>query len=243
MREKRIVLVNDVTGLSRCSVACQLPIISAMGIETAFVPTAILSINTYHKDFFFDDYTSKMNDYIETYKKMNPLWKIARGTVQTSNWNNQEKSASYLCSPSKWTNFLDTDKARYVIGAPSIEMFIESYNGVPHETGTAKGGLSAEYSTKDAPGYIYKVNGELQNSGYYTNDNTLDYKGYNSMYAGKNGSKTGYWWLASPSSRGSSSVCYVDGNDTYLDRDYYSTANGVGPLVSLKSGIQVQVEE
>lgn len=43
MREKRIVLVNDVTGLSRCSVACQLPIISAMGIETAFVPTAILS--------------------------------------------------------------------------------------------------------------------------------------------------------------------------------------------------------
>ena len=69
MREKRIVLVNDVTGLSRCSVACQLPIISAMGIETAFVPTAILSINTYHKDFFFDDYTSKMNDYIETYKK------------------------------------------------------------------------------------------------------------------------------------------------------------------------------
>lgn len=68
---KRIVLVNDVTGLSRCSVACQLPIISAMGIETAFVPTAILSINTYHKDFFFDDYTSKMNDYIETYKKMN----------------------------------------------------------------------------------------------------------------------------------------------------------------------------
>ena len=49
---KRIVLINDVTGLSRCSVACQLPIISSMGIETAFVPTAILSINTYHKDFF-----------------------------------------------------------------------------------------------------------------------------------------------------------------------------------------------
>lgn len=71
MREKRIVLINDVTGLSRCSVACQLPIISSMGIETAFVPTAILSINTYHQDYFFDDYTSKMKDYIETYKKMN----------------------------------------------------------------------------------------------------------------------------------------------------------------------------
>lgn len=71
MREKRIVLINDVTGFSRCSVACQLPIISTMGIETVFVPTAILSINTYHQDYFFDDYTSKMNDYIETYKKRN----------------------------------------------------------------------------------------------------------------------------------------------------------------------------
>lgn len=69
MREKRIVLINDVTGFSRCSVACQLPIISTMGIETVFVPTAILSINTYHQDYFFDDYTTKMNDYIATYKK------------------------------------------------------------------------------------------------------------------------------------------------------------------------------
>jgi len=71
MREKRIALINDVTGFSRCSVACQLPIISTMGIETIFVPTAILSINTYHQDYFFDDYTSKMEAYIETYKKRN----------------------------------------------------------------------------------------------------------------------------------------------------------------------------
>lgn len=52
MREKRIALINDVTGFSRCSIACQLPIISTMGIETVFVPTAILSINTYHQDYF-----------------------------------------------------------------------------------------------------------------------------------------------------------------------------------------------
>ncbi|RHS91372.1 pyridoxamine kinase [Erysipelatoclostridium sp. AM42-17] len=71
MRQKRIVLINDVTGYSRCSVACQLPIISSMGIETVFVPTAILSINTYHPDFFFDDYTDKMTAYIQTYKTMN----------------------------------------------------------------------------------------------------------------------------------------------------------------------------
>lgn len=52
MRQKRIALINDVTGYSRCSIAAQLPIISAMAIECVFVPTAILSINTYHPGYF-----------------------------------------------------------------------------------------------------------------------------------------------------------------------------------------------
>ena len=67
---KRIALINDVTGYSRCSIAAQLPIISAMGIECVFVPTAILSVNTMHPEYYFDDYTDRMNDYIETYKRL-----------------------------------------------------------------------------------------------------------------------------------------------------------------------------
>jgi len=63
------------------------------------------------------------------------------------------------------------------------------------------------------------------------------------MYAGINGSKTGAWWLASPSSNGTYRVCYVYGDNAALDHDDYSSMDGVGPLVSLKSGIQVQVEE
>ena len=66
MRQKRIALINDITGYSRCSIAAQLPIISAMTIECVLIPTAILSINTYHPNYFFDDYTNKMDDYIET---------------------------------------------------------------------------------------------------------------------------------------------------------------------------------
>lgn len=70
MRQKRIALINDVTGYSRCSIAVQLPIISALAIECVFVPTAVLSINTYHPSYFFDDYTDKMSDYIKTYKNI-----------------------------------------------------------------------------------------------------------------------------------------------------------------------------
>ena len=64
-------------------------------------------------------------------------------------------------------------------------MYVASYNDVAHNNGTAKGGLSTEYSTKNAPGYIYKVNGELYNSGWSTAEDSLDYKGYNSMYVEK----------------------------------------------------------
>jgi len=95
----------------------------------------------------------------------------------------------------------------------------------------------------NSTGYKYKVNGELQNSGYWTNEDILDYKGYNSMYVGIDGSKTGVWWLASPSSYSSDDVCYVSGYGARLGIESYGNAYGVGPLVSLKSGILVQVEE
>ena len=189
------------------------------------------------------DISSLTTDDIQKYKNMNPVWNAARGTVAQSSWNDNEKASAWLCAPSQWTTYVDSTKATYAIGGPSVEMYIASYNDVKHDTGTAKGGLSAEYSTKDAPGYIYKVNGELQNSGYWTNNDTLDYKGYNSMYAGENGSKTGYWWLASPSFGNSYSVCRVDGNYARLYYYLYGNTSGVGPLVSLKSGIPVQVEE
>ena len=189
------------------------------------------------------DISSLTPDDIQKYKNMNPVWNAARGTVAQSSWNANEKASAWLCAPSQWTTYVDSTKANYATGGPSVEMYIASYNDVKHDTGTAKGELSAEYSTKDAPGYIYKVNGTLNNSGWSTAGDTLDYKGYNSMYAGKNGRKTGDWWLASPSSEYSLRVCLVSGHDANLHISSYGLTRGVGPLVSLKSGIPVQVEE
>ena len=191
------------------------------------------------------DISSLTTDDIQKYKNMNPVWNAARGTVAQSSWNDNEKASAWLCAPSKWETYVDNTKATYAIGGPSVEMYVASYNDVKHDTGTAKGGLSAEYSRKDAPGYVYKVNGTLlYNSGWSTVDDALDYKGYNSMYAGRNGSNGGYcWWLASPSSYNYNRVCIVNGAYVRLEYDYCSNTSGVGPLVSLKSGIPVQVEE
>ena len=153
---------------------------------------------------------------------MNPLWSAQRGNIAPTSWNNNERATGWLCSPSQWTTYLDSTKATYAIGAPSVEMYVASYNDVKHDTGTAKGGLSAEYTTKEIPGYIYKVNGILNNSGCSTADDTLDYKGYNSMYTGENGSKGSIYllWLASPMFGGSDRVCYADGYRARLS--YYS---------------------
>ena len=157
---------------------------------------------------------------------------------------NNEKAAALLCSPSQWTSYVDSSKANYAIGGPSVEMYVASYNQVSHTTGNYT--LGATYRAINAPGYIYTLNGKqstISNDDYWIGDNTLDYKGYNSMYAGQNGTKSGYWWLASPSSNDSSNVCHVYGNFASLNSSYYNYAGGAGPLVSLKSGIQVEIEE
>lgn len=71
MRQKRMALINDITGFGRCSIAAMAPIISAMKIQAVPVPTAILSTHTQFPIYHFDDYTKHMPDYIQTYKDLN----------------------------------------------------------------------------------------------------------------------------------------------------------------------------
>lgn len=45
-RQKRVVAIHDISCVGRCSLTVALPIISAAGIETSVLPTAILSTHT-----------------------------------------------------------------------------------------------------------------------------------------------------------------------------------------------------
>ena len=175
-------------------------------------------------------------------KKMNPLWATKGNTVAaktTTISNKNEQAAAWLCDPSKWTAYCDTDKANYAIGGPSVEMYVKSYNQTHGDDA-----LGCQYRTYFAPGYGYKVNGTIQNDGLYTNGDTLDYSmKYKSMYCGQNGNKTGDWWLASPSNGSSNAVSGVDGYNAFLSNINYDGACGVSPLVSLKSSFIPEVEE
>ena len=46
MREKRLLTIQDISCVGQCSLTVALPIISACGIETAVLPSALLSTHT-----------------------------------------------------------------------------------------------------------------------------------------------------------------------------------------------------
>lgn len=68
---KRIVTIQDISCVGKCSLTVALPIISACGIEAAVVPTAVLSTHTAFKNFTFHDLTSEITPIAEHWKKEN----------------------------------------------------------------------------------------------------------------------------------------------------------------------------
>lgn len=57
---KRIVTVQDISCLGKCSLTVALPIISALGVEAAILPTAVLSTHTMFKNFTVQDLTDQI---------------------------------------------------------------------------------------------------------------------------------------------------------------------------------------
>lgn len=55
---KKIVTIQDISCVGKCSLTVALPIISSMGIETAVIPTAVLSTHTAFKNFTYRDLSS-----------------------------------------------------------------------------------------------------------------------------------------------------------------------------------------
>ena len=68
---KRIMSIQDISCVGKCSLTVALPVISAMGIETSIVPTAVLSTHTQFSGFTFRDLTEDMIPVKEHWKKEN----------------------------------------------------------------------------------------------------------------------------------------------------------------------------
>lgn len=68
---KRIVTIQDISCVGKCSLTVALPIISAMGVEAAILPTAVLSTHTMFSNFTFKDLADQIEPIAAHWKKEN----------------------------------------------------------------------------------------------------------------------------------------------------------------------------
>ncbi len=68
--QKKLAAINDLSGFGRCSIAVELPIISAMKIQCCFVPTAVFSNHTGFQSFYLEDFTERMRPYMREWEKL-----------------------------------------------------------------------------------------------------------------------------------------------------------------------------
>ena len=67
---KKIAVIHDLSGMGKCSLTAAIPVISAMGVQACPLPTAILSNQTGYGSYFWDDYTDRMEQIMDEWKKM-----------------------------------------------------------------------------------------------------------------------------------------------------------------------------
>jgi|GEM_PF-1450515 len=149
------------------------------------------------------------------------------GSDNTNNKNINMKATAYLLDTEIWKGFKNSTKAKYAIGAPTLDMFVASYNTrfakqieiIAQETG---------YKLKFTDGDSYK--------------DFLDTHDYLTAYQYKD-NYADYMWLASPSAISSINLMYVNFGGSVSNYSYEGSDLGVRPLVCLESGVSLEKQE
>ena len=204
------------------------------------------------------DTTASTADNVKI-KALNPsLYKDGVTSPNASQEN--MKAVTWLTNTSNW-NSLKTgasieDKVNYVVGAPSVEMMMDSYNtkynlteSTPN-TGeltadTERAKLFYQYpTTLNSNNYGYAVgpcHAKVAEYYYWTSDYSVKTdSAIDSMYYPGIGK---YYWLASPSANGTNYMLFVTSNNGgYVRINYYNTSYAFCPLVSLKSTVSLELQ-
>lgn len=67
---KRIMTIQDISCVGKCSLTVALPIISAAGVEAGVLPTAVLSTHTAFSKFTFHDLTDEITPIADVYREL-----------------------------------------------------------------------------------------------------------------------------------------------------------------------------
>lgn len=117
---KRVLSIQDLSCIGKCSLTVALPIISAMGVETAIVPTAVLSTHTMFNDFTFRDLTDDMDEIKKHWVKE----RFDFDAIYTGYLGSKEQIQIV-------TDYFDTfkDKQNYIIVDPAMADNGKLYTG------------------------------------------------------------------------------------------------------------------
>jgi hypothetical protein len=173
------------------------------------------------------------------YKSVNSQWSAQRGSKEFASLNENEKEACYLADADIFAGIKDQvnkadgnlkGKIQTLVGGASAEQWCKAYN---KQSAASTSKITCAYQETHTPGYIYLVNETVQNSGWYTNTDTIF---GNDIYgaAHKNGNTSSsnafynnsWWWLASPSSYRSNYVCDVLGHNSNLNEGSSAGCSG-----------------
>ena len=154
--------------------------------------------------------------------------------------NRSSKCVSTLLNANNWNSYKDSgNKAEYAIGSPTVEMWMDSWNArYPGDKVYRK---ASKYS------YGYCVGTSENPTGQFISSDIMKEKeGYNNKLYYPHTSRYNScdeYWIASPSSAGGDLVLYVRSDGQMCYNNYMDNSTGLRPVVSLKSGITVEVED
>lgn len=67
---KKIAVIQDLSGLGKCSLTAAIPVISVMGVQAVPLPTAVLSNQTGYPSYYACDYTDHMEKVMDEWEKL-----------------------------------------------------------------------------------------------------------------------------------------------------------------------------
>ena len=68
--QKKIALINDLSGFGRCSLSVWLPILSVLKHECLLMPTALLSNHTAYPEYWLRDLAQDLDPWMDQWKKL-----------------------------------------------------------------------------------------------------------------------------------------------------------------------------
>ena len=192
-------------------------------------------------------------------KELNPsLYKDGVTSPDASQENMQ--AVTWLLNTSNWSSLKTgaslEDKVNYVVGAPSVEMMMDSYNTKYGLTGDTPDTSALSESTSRVK-LFYKYPYDSSNYGYGVGpcnyESTVkDYYYYTSQFSVKTDSEidsmyypgdSQYYWLASPAANNANYmliVLYYNGGR--VSRTSHNDEHAFCPLISLKSSASLELQ-